>query len=140
MNPKQLYGYITSQMTAEQALMRLLQSAIVNYEKLKFPKEEEAIHPIILISLAAMDMGWQMAVENKSNEPEAQVKGLVCGTEEFVNKIYDRFAPSEKREVSLALISLLRVLSSKELCEEEKQLLEAANKTYDKYFDRIEMR
>jgi len=81
MNPKEFYDYITKQMTAEEALMKLLEGHVVNYEKLKFEDGEE-IHPVMVISLAAMDLGWQIAIEKNQGE----VDGIMIGTNEYMKR------------------------------------------------------
>jgi hypothetical protein len=86
MTAKELRDYILKQIPAEEALLRLLEGSLIEYEQLKFSDQAQAIHPVILISMAAMDMGWQFAVETqRDNEP---VRGLVVGTEEYMNKIF----------------------------------------------------
>src|SRR5688572_18461616 len=84
MTALELRDYILTQVPAEDALLRLLEGSLIEYEKLKFSEQGNAIHPVILISMAAMDMGWQFAVE-KGNKT---VRGLVVGTEEYMNKIF----------------------------------------------------
>ena len=51
MNVKELYNHITSQMTAEEALMKLLESHVMSYEHLKFNEGEET-HPMMIITMA----------------------------------------------------------------------------------------
>jgi hypothetical protein len=70
-------------MTPEEALMKLLSSSVINYEKLKFEKVEE-IHPEIVILMAAMDLGWGVAVESNQEE----VRGFVIGTSEYMKKTF----------------------------------------------------
>lgn len=84
MKIKELYNYIISQMTPEEALMKLLESSLITYDKLKFPVSGEEIHPLIIITMASMDMGWQIAVENADGE----VRGLSVGTEDFMKDLY----------------------------------------------------
>jgi len=79
---KKFYKYITSKMTAEKALMKLLEGSLIQYEKLKFDDQSKAVHPIIVISMAAMDMGWQIAIEKK----EKDIKGLVVGTAAYMKR------------------------------------------------------
>jgi len=86
MNAKELYNHITKHMTAEQALLKMLEGHLIEYEKLKFTQEGEEIHPIILISMAALDMGWNMAIPN-SNDPDADVQGLIVGTHEYIDGV-----------------------------------------------------
>jgi len=83
MNPKELYDHITKHMTPEQALLKLLEGHVLTYEKLKFDEGEE-IHPLFIISMAAMDMGWNLAIPNDSDEMEVQ--GMIVGTQEYINK------------------------------------------------------
>lgn len=82
------YKYITSKMTPEQALKKLLEGSLIQYEKLKFDSQENAVHPVFIISMAAMDMGWNFAVENTPGQTE--VRGLVVGTEEYLKTIFPK--------------------------------------------------
>ena len=84
MNVKEFYDYITKHMTAEQALMKLLEGQVMEYEKLKFSQEEYAIHPLLLIAMAAQDMGWNIAIPEPKDDPDADVIGIMCGTEEYM--------------------------------------------------------
>lgn len=86
MTVKEFYDYITSQMTPEQALMKLLEGSLIQYEKLKFDSQEKAVHPIHIIALAAMDMGWQIAIKSD----EDNINGLVVGTDEYMKSIFKR--------------------------------------------------
>lgn len=85
MKVKELYDHITKHMAPEEALMKLLEGSIVNYEKLKF-NEGEAIHPVVLISMCAFDLGWQLVVE--PNEPK--VRGMTIGTSEYMDGIFKK--------------------------------------------------
>lgn len=85
---EELYNLIASQMTPEVGLKRLLASALLTYEKLKFPSQEEAVHPVIIISMAAMDMGWGFIIENA--EDQINVRGLVVGDEDYMKKFQPR--------------------------------------------------
>lgn len=78
---QQFYDFITSKMTAEQALMKLLQGPVMTYEKLKFDEGEE-VHPLIIMSFAAMEMGWDFLIEK--NQPD--VRGVVTGTAEYMEQ------------------------------------------------------
>ena len=86
MTVKQFYDYITQHMTPEQALMKLLEGSLIQYEKLKFDDQSKAVHPVLLISMAAMDMGWHLAVETNVDE----VRGLTVGTEEYMKTIFKK--------------------------------------------------
>ena len=86
MTTDELYAYITEHMTPEQALRKLLESSLVQYGKLKFDGEENAVHPVILISMAAMDMGWQIAVASNDGD----VKGLAVGTAEYMESVFGK--------------------------------------------------
>lgn len=76
-----LKEHILKFMTADEALEKLLASTILKYEKLKFQNKEDAVHPEIIIALAAMDLGWMIAVEKSDKHPN--VRGLIVGTEEY---------------------------------------------------------
>ena len=86
MTPKELYIHITSQMTAEQALLKLLEGQVRTYEKLKFNEGEE-IHPVFVMSMAALDMDWQIAIPNTADDDE-ELTGMVVGTTEYVEDIF----------------------------------------------------
>lgn len=82
MTVKELYDYITSHLTPEEALMRSLEASLIKYETLKFNEGEE-IHPLILISMAAMDMGWCIAIIKDGED----VGGVSVGTKEYLDKL-----------------------------------------------------
>lgn len=81
-----LYDHITKILTPEVALKKLLSSSLLTYEKLKFDPQNEPVHPLIIISMATMDLGWQFAVE--TGEEGHEVRGLVVGTEEYIDTIF----------------------------------------------------
>ena len=84
MNVKELQEYILTEMSAEEALLKLLEGQVMNYDKLRFQKGEE-IHPVMLISMAAMDMGWQIAIPN--DDEDNDINGMVVGTEKYIDEI-----------------------------------------------------
>jgi len=81
MKAKELYNYITEKMTPEEALMKFLESSLLTYEKLKFDKGKE-IHPLMIISMAAMDLGWMIAFEKDKKD----IEGLIVGTKEYMRR------------------------------------------------------
>lgn len=85
MNAKELRDYILTQITAEEALLKLLEGHVMNYEKLKFQEGEE-IHPIMVISMAAMDLGWGISIPNTESDDDI-ITGMVVGTEEYMDNI-----------------------------------------------------
>jgi hypothetical protein len=88
MNVKEFYDYITKHMTAEQALLKLLEGQVMEYDKLKFSQEENAIHPMLLISMAALDMGWKIVIPD--GEPDAEVPGMIVGTDKYIDSVLDK--------------------------------------------------
>lgn len=84
MTALELRDYMTKHIPAEEALLRLLEGSLIEYQKLKFSDEGKEIHPIILISMAAMEMGWHFAVEQNQKD----IRGLVVGTEEYMKTIF----------------------------------------------------
>ena len=86
MTVKELYDYITAQMTPEQALMKLLEGSVIQYEKLKFDENGEPVHPVLVITMAAMDLGWQLAIEDSQDE----VRGMVIGTKEYIDTMFPK--------------------------------------------------
>lgn len=85
MKVKEVYDHITKHITAEEALMKLLEGSVIQYDKLKFDSQEKAVHPLLIISMAAMDMGWQMAIENDKSD----VRGISVGTEEYMKELHN---------------------------------------------------
>lgn len=83
MNVKELYDHLLLHMTAEQALLKLLEGQVLNYEKLKFDEGEE-VHPIFIISMAAIDMGWGLAIPNEDDE---EIQGMIVGTQEYLDGV-----------------------------------------------------
>jgi len=78
---EELYKYITSKMKPEDALMKLLESASIQYEKLKFDKDSP-VHPVIIVSMAACDMGWNLVIEKDKEE----VEGIMIGTKDYIER------------------------------------------------------
>lgn len=85
MNINELYEYITAHMTPEEALKKFLESGLLTYEKLKFDSQGEAVHPVFVMCYAAMDMGWNFAIEKDGG---ADVRGMTIGTKEYFDKIF----------------------------------------------------
>ena len=83
MTPQELYDHITKSIPAEKALLKLLESSVINYKHLKF-KEDEEIHPTILIAMAALEMGWNIAV---SEDDDENIEGMIVGSEEYIDKL-----------------------------------------------------
>lgn len=81
MNTKELYDHILKHMTAEEALIKFLEGHLITYDKLKFNEGDE-IHPIMLISMCAMDLGWMIGVEKDGKD----VDGIITGTEEYMKR------------------------------------------------------
>ena len=85
MTTQELYDHITKHMTPEQALMKLLEGHQITYENLKF-KEGEEIHPVMVVAMAALDMGWSLAIpDGKDNDI---VRGMAIGTQEYLDEIF----------------------------------------------------
>jgi len=84
MNVKEFYDHITKHMTAEEALLKLLEGHVKTYDKLVFNEGEE-LHPLMVASMAAMDMGWQMAIPEGSEDEE--VRGIIMGTSEYLEEM-----------------------------------------------------
>ena len=93
MTPQELYDHIVKHMTPEQALIKLLEGSIIAYEKLKFDSQHEAVHPVIVMSMAALDMGWDLAIEKTDDDGKADMRGMVVGTPEYIDSIFKRDKP-----------------------------------------------
>jgi len=79
MTEDQLYEHITQHMTPEYALRKFIQGAMIQYEKLKFDGGEE-VHPLMIMTMAAWDMGWDFILESDQED----VRGILTGTEAYI--------------------------------------------------------
>ncbi len=84
----ELYDHIIQFMTPEEALRKLLSSSLIEYDKLKFSSPEVAVHPLIIIAVAATDLGWDIAIEG--TEKCKDVRGLVIGIPEYIDTIFPK--------------------------------------------------
>lgn len=92
MTTKEFYDYITKHITPEQALMKMLESSLINYEKLKFDSNAQSVHPVLVMSMAAMDLGWQLAIE--TGDEHKEIRGLSVGTQEYMDELFKKPEPS----------------------------------------------
>ena len=97
MTVKQVYDFIVSKITAEEALMKLLQSTLVKYDLLKFRTTDEMVHPEIIIAMAALDLGWDMIVE-KSNQLDAPLEGIIIGNSDYIKRTFANFKDSNNEK------------------------------------------
>lgn len=98
MTVKEVYDFIVSKMTPEEALMKFLEGGTIEYQKLRFSEPGKEVHPLILMAMAAMEMEWGFMVEDV--ESSSEVRGLVTGTPEYMEFWVDRkeFQPAKKAE------------------------------------------
>ena len=94
MTAKEFYDHITAHMSAEEALMKLIEGHLRTYESLKFVENEE-IHPIMVASMAALDMGWGMAIPDGKDDEEVQ--GMMIGTEEYIAEMLEKKPVPKKK-------------------------------------------
>jgi len=85
MTIQETYDHITKYMSAEQALMKLLEGHVRTYDHLKFNEGEE-LHPLMVVTMAALDMGWSIAIPDGSDDEE--VTGMAIGTEDYLNNLF----------------------------------------------------
>jgi len=85
MTVQELYDHLLKNMTAEQALMKLLEGTVMTYDKLRFNEGEE-IHPTIVMAAAALEMGWDIAIPNTGDDSE-EIIGMAAGTEKYLNDL-----------------------------------------------------
>ena len=83
MTLNELYVHITNQITSEEALKIFLEGSLIQYKKLKFDEGKE-VHPLFIISMAAMDMNWQIAIEKDQDN----IRGISTGTKEYMDKFF----------------------------------------------------
>lgn len=87
MKPEEFVEYILKHMTAEEALLKLIKLQTDQYDKIKLgqpinPKPGDTINPLMIIVTAAMDLGWDLAIE--SGEKSKEVRGIMIGTKEYL--------------------------------------------------------
>jgi len=87
MTVQETFDHITKYMTAEQALMKLLEGHIRTYERLKFNEGEE-LHPVMLVSLAAMEMNWDIAVPDNNGDEDMELIGMAIGSPEYMQQLF----------------------------------------------------
>lgn len=87
MNTKEFYDHITQHMTPEEALMKLLEGHVLTYEKLKFNEGEE-LHPAMVVSMAALDMGWNIAIPDNKGDEDMELIGMAIGTPEYFEELF----------------------------------------------------
>ena len=87
MTVQETFDHITKHMTAEQALMKLLEGNIRSYEYLKF-RDNEAVHPLLIVSMAALEMGWDIAVPDNKGDENMELIGMAIGTPEYFEELF----------------------------------------------------
>jgi hypothetical protein len=92
MNAKEFKEYILQHMTADEALEKLLATTVQQFDNLKANinvegQNHESASPYLIIMNAAMDLGWNIAVEDPNASPV--VRGIVVGTEAYLNKLFE---------------------------------------------------
>lgn len=85
MTVQELYDYITKNMTPEQALKKLLEGTLIEYQQLKFSEEGKEIHPAMLIAMASMEMNWMIVIPNDDDDDE--LNGMIVGTEDYIKSV-----------------------------------------------------
>ena len=98
MSAKELYNYILQHMTAEKALLMLLEGQLMEYKEIEIKfKDDIAIHPILLISIAAAEMNWQLAIPNSN--PDDEVIGITVGTKEYMENVFGKEETTEDQKL-----------------------------------------
>ncbi len=93
MNAKEFKEYILKHMTADEALEKLLATTIQQFDNLKANinvegQNHESASPYLIIMNAAMDLGWDIAIEAPGVSPV--VRGIIVGTPEYMNVVLDK--------------------------------------------------
>lgn len=83
MTAKELYDYILTQMSAEEALKKALSTTVQLCDDLNV-KQGLGGAPLLIIADCCMRMGWNFAIEND----QEIVRGMVVGTEEYIESIF----------------------------------------------------
>lgn len=94
----ELYNYLISQMTPEQALRKLIETQVEQYNLLR-TKEGEGGSPFIIIAMAAMELNWSIGVENKDDDTE--IRGLAVGTAEYLDELFSEPKNDEYKDSNI---------------------------------------
>lgn len=87
MTVDELYNYITSKMSVEEALKTLLAAQVERYTQMRLGEPTEGpINPIMIIAASCVEMGWDICIEKGS--PGELVRGMVIGTDEYIDTIF----------------------------------------------------
>lgn len=91
MKLQEVYEYmLTHYGSAEQALKAVIYHNLDSYDKMKEAAKAEASHeeleghPLMVITMSALELGWDIAVE--SGQPH--VRGLTMGTPAYLDSIF----------------------------------------------------
>lgn len=80
-----LYDYITEHISCQEALKNMLEGTLNHYEKLK-ANEGDPIHPTVIMAIAAMEMGWDIALKKGENGDDTEVEGMIIGNEKYISE------------------------------------------------------
>lgn len=90
-NLQELYDYVINTYgSPEQALKAILYHNMDGYEDLKKELSENRVdvelegHPLVIITMASFELGWDIAVEGQKEN----VRGLSVGTSEYINDLF----------------------------------------------------
>lgn len=85
MKVDEFYEHIVQYMTPEEALKKLLATSVEQYTELsKYLPEamkDQGGSPYFIIAFAAIELGWQLAVE----KDQKNIRGLMVGTPEYMD-------------------------------------------------------
>lgn len=88
MTAEEMYDYILTQMTAEEALRSLLRADVLAAGKMQYDMRDieipDGMRPFSLIVLAAKMLGWDFALE----EGEENMRGISIGTKEYLEELF----------------------------------------------------
>jgi hypothetical protein len=87
MTTQELYDHITEHMSAEDALKKMLESGLKTYENLKIGEGEE-VHPVMIVVMAALDMGWNIMIPDGGDDDI--LRGMALGTQEYLDSLLDQ--------------------------------------------------
>lgn len=97
MTVQELYDYITSQITPEEALKRLLSLAVTQYKELRLSGENGG-HPETIMSAAAFELGWHIGFRTEG-DPEETLSGMILGTTDFFEELME-YEPMKREKYS----------------------------------------
>lgn len=105
MTVDEVTSHILKHMSAEEAVKKLIPGVVKSYEgmKLKYDDPEiQMVHPLMIIALACMDLGWAIIVEKPDEREDQNIRGVIVGNSEYINIIGKKLNAEDERSTDVS--------------------------------------